>query len=336
VADVWADCIYQRKPVIHNDYASLAHRKGMPAGHAEVIRELAVPVMRGEKIVAVLGIGNKPGDYSEKDVEIVSLMADLAWEIAERKRTEEELDRHRGHLEELVQERTVELEASNKELRDFTYSVSHDLRAPLRHIDGFMELLKKNTATELDEQDRHYMDAISGASKKMGQLIDELLAFTWMGSHALSPQKVALKELVRDIQRAFAPDTAARSIDWRIGDLPVVDGDASMLRMVLDNLIANAVKFTRSRQEPRIEIGSLPGQEAEAVIYVRDNGVGFDMAYADKLFGVFQRLHREEEFEGTGIGLANTHRIIARHGGRIWAEGKPGQGATFYFALPQP
>jgi PAS domain S-box-containing protein len=336
VAGVWVDCICQRKPVIQNDYASLAHRKGMPAGHAEVIRELVVPVMRGEKIVAIMGIGNKPGDYSEKDVEIVSLMADLAWEIAERKRTEEELDRHREHLEELVQERTVELEASNKDLRDFAYSVSHDLRAPLRHIDGFMELLKKNTATGLDKQGRHYMDAISGASKKMGRLIDELLAFTWMGSHALSLQKVALKELVRDILRAFEPDTAARTIDWRIGDLPVVDGDASMLRMVLDNLIANAVKFTRSRQEARIEIGSLPGQEAEAVIYVRDNGVGFDMAYADKLFGVFQRLHREEEFEGTGIGLANSRRIIARHGGRIWAEGEPDQGATFYFALPQP
>jgi PAS domain S-box-containing protein len=334
-AGVWVDCVYRRKPVIHNDYASLAHRKGMPEGHAEVVRELVVPVTRGEKTVAILGVGNKPGDYTEKDVEIVSLMADLAWEIAERKRVEEELDRHRDHLEELVQERTAELEASNKELQDFTYSVSHDLRAPLRHIDGFMELLQEKTGTELDQQGRHYMDVISDAAKKMGRLIDELLSFTWMGRHALSLQRVALTDLVRDILREFEPATADRSIDWHIGNLPSVNGDASMLRMVLDNLIANAVKFTRSREKARIMVGSLPGQEAEAVIYVRDNGVGFDMAYADKLFGVFQRLHHAEEFEGIGIGLANVRRIIARHGGRVWAEGKPDQGATFSFALPQ-
>jgi PAS domain S-box-containing protein len=334
-AGVWVDCVYQRKPIIHNDYASLAHRKGMPEGHAEVIRELVVPVLRGEKIVAILGVGNKPGDYTEKDVETVSLMADLAWEIAERKRVEEDLDRHRDHLEKLVQERTSELEASNKELQDFTYSVSHDLRAPLRHIDGFMELLQERSATDFDEKGRHYMDAISDAAKKMGRLIDELLSFIWMGRHALLLQRVALKELVRDILREFEPAIADRSIDWRIGDLPVVNGDASMLRMVLHNLIANAVKFTQSREKAGIEIDSLSDQEAETVIYVRDNGVGFDMAYADKLFGVFQRLHRMETFEGIGIGLANVRRIITRHGGRTWAEGEVNQGAVFYFSLPR-
>ncbi|MGD8846866.1 MAG: PAS domain S-box protein [Desulfobacteraceae bacterium] len=333
-AGVWADCVYQRKPVIHNDCAALAHPDGMPEGRAEVIRQLVVPVMRGEKIVAILGVGNKPGDYTEKDVEVVSLMADLAWEIAERKRAQEELDRHREHLEELVHERTAELEASNKELQDFTYSVSHDLRAPLRHIDGFMELLQEKTATDIDEQGRHYMDAISGAAKKMGRLIDELLAFTWMGRHLLSLQRVALKELVRDILGEFEPETAGRRIDWRIGDLPVVNGDAAMLRIVLGNLIANALKFTRPRQEAQIEIGSQPGQNAEAVIFVRDNGVGFDMTYADKLFGVFQRLHGADQFEGTGIGLANVRRIIARHGGRTWAQAEPGQGAIFFFSLP--
>ncbi|MGD9216915.1 MAG: GAF domain-containing protein, partial [Desulfobacteraceae bacterium] len=334
-AGVWVDCVYRRKPVIHDDYAALAHRKGMPEGHAEVIRELVVPVMRGEKIVAILGVGNKPGDYTEKDVEVVSLMADLTWEIAERKRAQEELDRHREHLEELVRGRTAELEASNKELQDFTYSVSHDLRAPLRHIDGFMELLQEKTATDFDEKGRHYMDAISNASNKMGQLIDELLAFTWMGRHTLSFQKVALKDLVGDILGEFEPETAGRRIDWRMGDLPVVNGDPRMLRMVLDNLIANAVKFTQPRDKARIEIGSLPGNNSETVIFVSDNGVGFDMAYADKLFGVFQRLHHAQEFEGLGIGLANVRRIIARHGGRIWAKSEPGRGAIFYFALPR-
>jgi light-regulated signal transduction histidine kinase (bacteriophytochrome) len=226
------------------------------------------------------------------------------------------------------------LEAANKELEGFTYSVSHDLRAPLRHIHGFLELLQQKVGTAIDEQGRHFMENISDAAQKMGRLIDELLSFSRMGRHTLSFQKVALGELVRDIQREFEPDTAGRSIEWRIGDLPVVRGDGAMLRTALVSLISNALKFTHLREKARIEIGSIPGQTSEAVIFVRDNGVGFDMAYADKLFGVFQRLHRAEEFEGTGIGLANVRRIIDRHGGRVWAEGKIDHGATFYFALP--
>jgi PAS domain S-box-containing protein len=334
-AGVWVDCVLQRKAVIHNDYASLPHRKGLPEGHAEVNRELVVPVFRGDKIRAILGVGNKPTEYTDNDVEATSLLADLAWEIAERKRTEEELDKHREHLEELVQERTAELAASNKQLQGFTYSVSHDLRAPLRHIDGFMELLQKKTGADLDEEGRHYMDAISGASRKMSRLIDGLLSFSQMGHHALTPQKMDLHNLVQGAIQELAPDTAGRRIDWRIGDLPAVNGDATLLRMVLVNLIANAVKFTRPRDVARIEIGSLSATDGdETVIYVRDNGVGFDMAYADKLFGVFQRLHRPDEFEGTGIGLANVRRIVTRHGGRTWAEGVPDQGAAFFFSLP--
>jgi light-regulated signal transduction histidine kinase (bacteriophytochrome) len=166
-------------------------------------------------------------------------------------------------------------------------------------------------------------------------LIDDLLSFSRMGRHAMSLQPVDLEPLVGEIIDEFKPDTAGRTIDWRTGDLPAVSADTAMLRIVLDNLIANAIKFTRPRETARIEIGSLPGQEAEAVIYVRDNGVGFDMAYAEKLFGVFQRLHRADEFEGTGIGLANVRRIIDRHGGRIWAEGEVNQGAVFYFSLPR-
>jgi light-regulated signal transduction histidine kinase (bacteriophytochrome) len=181
------------------------------------------------------------------------------------------------------------------------------------------------------------MDAISKAAQKMGLLIDDLLSFSRMGRHTLSLQTLELEPLVRDVIRELEPDAESRTIDWRISDLPAVKGDAAMLRIVLVNLIANAVKFTRPRDATRIEIGSLPGQDGdggETVIYVRDNGVGFDMTYGDKLFGVFQRLHRAEEFEGTGIGLATVRRIIARHGGRTWAEGALNQGATFLFTLP--
>jgi signal transduction histidine kinase len=237
-------------------------------------------------------------------------------------------------LEQRVSDRTAQLEAANKELEAFAYSVSHDLRAPLRHIDGFMDLLQKKVGTALDDQSLHYMDVISEAAQKMGLLIDDLLSFSRMGRHAMSAQPVALEPLVHNVIRELEPDAAGRDIDWRIGDLPEVSGDAAMLRIVLVNLIANALKFTRPRQQARIEIGSLPGQTSEAVIYVGDNGVGFDMTYADKLFGVFQRVHRADEFEGTGIGLAMVHRIICRHGGRTWAEGKFNQGATFYFSLP--
>ena len=267
-------------------------------------------------------------------VKIVGTIMD----ITQRKRAEDEIARHRNHLEELVQARTAELEAANKEMYAFTYTVSHDLRAPLRHIDGFLELLQKTIGTALDEQGRHYMEAIAEAANKMGLLIDDLLAFSRMGRHALSFQPVDMGNLVREVIRELEPDAAGRTIDWRIGELPEVGGDASMLRMVMVNLIANALKFTRPREKAYIEVGSLPdqasGKGSETVILVRDNGVGFDMTYADKLFGVFQRLHRAEEFEGTGIGLANVRRIIARHGGRTWAEGKVDQGATFYFSLP--
>jgi signal transduction histidine kinase len=313
--------------------------EGFKAGGVDYITK---PFER-EEVLARVGTHLRLGELTEhlerkvaeRTEALHSANAQLHRELSERKAAEEALHRLNAELDRRVLERTAELEASNMELEGFTYTVSHDLRAPLRHIHGFLELLQKKMSAALDEQCRHYMHNISDAAQKMGRLIDELLSFSRMGRHVLSFRKVDLGELVRDILRELEPETAGRNIDWRIGDLPVVSGDGAMLRTVLVSLISNALKFTHLREEARIEIGSLPGQEAEAVIYVRDNGVGFDMAYADKLFGVFQRLHREEEFEGTGIGLANARRIIARHGGRTWAEGRPDQGATFYVALPQ-
>jgi signal transduction histidine kinase/DNA-binding response OmpR family regulator len=290
--------------------------------------EVVQRTLTGEEVIVAVQYSVAPGYEESWGKVVVSL-----FDITERKQTEEELKRHRNHLEELVKERTAELEESNKGLEAFAYSVSHDLRAPLRHINGFMGLLQQSVGTSLDEKSRHYMDTIFKAAKKMGLLIDDLLSFSRMGLQALSLQLVDLGPLVRDIISELEPDASGRNIEWRIGNLPVVSGDAAMLRIVLSNLISNALKFTRSKPQARIEIGLHPGKDSEAVIYVRDNGAGFDMTYVDKLFGVFQRLHRLEEFEGTGIGLANVRRIIARHGGRPWAEGKIDQGATFYFSL---
>ncbi len=238
-------------------------------------------------------------------------------------------------LEQQVAERTAELETVNKELEAFAYSVSHDLRAPLRHIVGFIGMLQKRAGSALDKQSQHYMETISSATGKMGILIDDLLSFSRMGRNEMSKKPVDLGSLVQEIIREFEPETQDRTIHWRIADLPTVSGDQAMLRLALTNLISNAVKFTHPRPEARIEIGCLPDREKEITVFIRDNGVGFDMAYADRLFGVFQRLHRTDEFEGTGIGLANVSRIIKRHGGRVWAESEINRGATFYIYIPE-
>ncbi|HEY6084647.1 MAG TPA: ATP-binding protein [Nitrospira sp.] len=244
-------------------------------------------------------------------------------DITARRRIAAELKR-RGEL----------LQAANKELEAFSYSVSHDLRAPLRHIDGYASLLARTAGASLNEKSQRYLQTISESAKQMGQLIDDLLVFSRMGRQEMLRTTVNLNQLVKAVIHDLRLDLQAKTISWTIDSLPDVSGDPAMLRQVYMNLISNAVKFTATRSEPKIEIGIRPGAPGEVDLFVRDNGVGFDMQYVNKLFGVFQRLHRNDEFEGTGIGLANVRRIIHRHGGRTWAEGALDQGATFYFSLP--
>ena len=232
-------------------------------------------------------------------------------------------------------DRSDQLAAVNKELEAFSYSVSHDLRAPVRHIAGFTELLQKSPGPDLDDTRRRYLRVIAESAVKMGELIDSLLVFSRMGRTEMSHTRVDLNAIVRQAQRDVMQGEPSRSVNWVIQPLPAVPGDSNMLQLAFTNLLSNALKYSRNRDDARIEVGCQNGSGAESVVFVRDNGVGFDMTYANRLFGVFQRLHRTEEFEGTGIGLANVQRIVARHGGRVWAEAELGKGATFYVALPR-
>jgi K+-sensing histidine kinase KdpD len=275
----------------------------------------------------------------------------IAWFVAVRRRIETDLLRTRDQLQAEVEQRkrremeirelnkdlakrARELETSNNELESFAYSVSHDLRAPLRHVVGFSELLQKHASSALDEKSRRYTQTILESAKRMGNLIDDLLAFSRIGRAETKKSLVSLDQLVKEALAEIGQDTKGRDIVWKIDPLPVCYGDRSMLRLVIVNLLANAVKFTRMRARAEIEIGYVDG-ENEIQAFVKDNGAGFDMQYVNKLFGVFQRLHLPEDFEGTGIGLATVRRIIHHHGGEVRAEGAVDHGATFTFTLPK-
>jgi PAS domain S-box-containing protein len=286
-------------------------------------------VTKDGRILDVWMTVTKLMDNTGKVIGIASTERD----ITERKQAEAEVRKLNAELERRVVERTAQLEAANKELESFSYSVSHDLRAPLRHVQGYVDMLSREAEGQLSENGRRYMKTIEDVSREMGVLIDDLLAFSRMGRTEMIETTVNLDSLVQNTLRDLEPATRERNITWKIPPLPAVQADPAMLKLALTNLLSNAVKFTRPRNPAEIEIGC-DGMESERVIiFVRDNGVGFDPQYAHKLFGVFQRLHRADEFEGTGIGLANVQRMIARQGGRVWAEGALDRGATFYFTL---
>jgi PAS domain S-box-containing protein len=268
---------------------------------------------------------------SPLETEEGTLVSGAIRDITERKHRDEHV---RGLNQELTR-RSAELEAINKELEAFSYSVSHDLRAPLRHIAGYAGLLQKSASSILDEKCRRYMATILESAKRMGTLIDDLLGFARIGRAETRESMVSLEQLVKEVQNEVCQEREGRSVTWKIGPLPDLYGDRSMLKLVLVNLISNALKFSRMRPTPEIEIGATDGSGG-VVVFVKDNGIGFDMKYVNKLFGVFQRLHKANEFEGTGIGLATVQRIIRRHGGQVWAEGQVGGGATFYLSLPKP
>ncbi len=267
-------------------------------------------------------------ELAETNREVMALTVELEQRVEERtaalKAAQQEL-----------QGKNARLEAANKELEAFSSSVSHDLRAPLRHLHGYARALGEDYQSSLDEQGREYLENITKSAEQMSVLIDDLLSFARTSQHPLKRQELDFNRIVREIIADLQPEQQKREIDWVLRPMPSVWGDAGLLRQVWVNLIANALKYTRHHEQARIEIGCLDDSGSQFVFFVKDDGAGFDMSQSEKLFGLFQRLHNRDEFEGTGLGLANVRRIVERHSGRTWAEGQVDKGATFFFSLPR-
>ena len=296
----------------HGDESAIA---GYEAGAVDFLTKPLHPAVLRSKIAVF--------------VELFLKTKALKAEVDERRQAEERI----AQLNKELGARVEELAAANAELEAFSYTLSHDLRAPLRHVSGFVSLLKEGLADRQNAEDAEFIRLIQGATVRMGQLIDDMLTFFRVGQAGINWAVVSVTALIEDVRETLFPALTGRAVQWKIHPLPEVEGDPTMLRQVVASLIDNALKFTRTKTETVIEIG-VDKKGDEYVFFVRDNGVGFDQRHADKLFGVFQRLHSPTEFEGTGIGLASVRRIIQRHSGRTWAESTPGEGTTVYFSLP--
>jgi PAS domain S-box-containing protein len=346
---------YAANEVIGKEVAFLWHDRAEVEQRARQLSdELGQPVKEGFDVFVARPLRHLPEErewtYLRKDGSRVSVLLSvtairdddgtvagyvgLMYDLTERKRAESEIHRLNAELERRVVERTAQLESANNELEAFCYSVSHDLRAPLRHIDGFVQMLLSSCRDGLDGNGLHYLDVIHLSVQRMAELIDDLLNLSRTSRAEMRRRDLDMNKLLDEVLRPLKDSCGNRAIEWVVGDLPTVGGDASLMKQVWANLVENAVKYTRRQDVARIEITSR--DEADQVVFmVGDNGVGFDMRYVHKLFGVFQRLHSEDQFEGTGIGLATVQRIIQRHGGRVWAEAELERGARFYFSLPK-
>jgi len=326
---------YSREELIGKTVEILMPKRFHPQhiGHRTAYSESPRPREMG----AGLELSGRRKDGAEFPIEISlsplktqegSLISSAIRNVSDRRHAEEEIRK----LNSVLRDRVAELNAANRELESFSYSVSHDLRAPLRHIDGFTRILKEEYAGELPQDGVRYLDRVLEAANHMGHLVDDLLNLARIGRREIAKQKVRLEDVVRQAIAELPPETAERKIEWLIEPLAYAECDPGLMKLVFSNLLSNGAKFTRTRENAVIEVGECESRGVPAY-FVRDNGVGFDPQYADKLFGVFQRLHRQEDFEGTGIGLATVQRIIRRHGGEIWAEAEPDRGATFFFTL---
>lgn len=329
---LWGHSLNTRKPFYTNDPSGHPAAQGVPPGHIPVHRLLSVPVFLGSSLVAQISLANPPRDYTDRDLDAICRVSEFLALSIQRLRSEEEIRRLNADLEQRVRERTAQLEASNRELESFCYSVSHDLRAPLRHIEGYSALVTEDYCREISDEAREYLRRIRDATTKMDHLIDAMLNLSRLSLEPLRRVPLDLSQLVRKVADELALSAPERTVTFRIADGVRVHADPVLMGVVVTNLLHNAWKYTAKREDACVEFGTLESGDGP-VYFVRDNGAGFDMRYAGKLFGAFQRLHSAVEFEGIGIGLATVQRVIHRHGGTIRAEGKPGEGACFSFTL---
>jgi len=296
---------------------------------------MAMPMIAGGELIGALSFGGEAKDFSVAQIGVAREVATQLAIAITQARLYARVKEHAEELEARVRERTSELQAANKELEAFSYSVSHDLRAPLRAVDGYARILEEDYGGKFDAEGVRLLGAVRANAHRMGKLIDDLLAFSRLGRAPIRTQPVEMTPLVQQVVDELALDANGREVEFSVGPLGSAEIDPALLKHALTNLVGNAIKFTRDRNPGVVEIGRRAenGEDDAAVYYVKDNGAGFDMKYAGKLFGVFQRLHSSAEFPGTGVGLAIVQRVIQRHGGRVWADAKPGEGATFYFTL---
>ncbi len=345
---LWGEALNTRRPFFTNTPQTHATARGLPGGHVPLLKFLSVPVLLGSELVGQIALANPGRDYTDRDLQAVQRMGEFYALAIQTQRARTEILELNASLEQRVRERTQELEASNRELEAFSYSVSHDLRAPLRGIDGWGLALLEDYGSSLDEQAKVYLGRVRSETQRMGQLIDDLLVLSRITRADMQRQPVDLSALASGIAERLTSSEPNRAVDWIIQPDLTAEGDPRLLEIALENLLANAWKFTSKRDRAHITVGRAPrpetsagapdetaGPDSGSVFFVRDDGTGFNMAYAHRLFSPFQRLHKASEFPGTGIGLATTARVIRRHGGRIWAEAGPDQGATFYFTIQE-